>query len=155
MIDRVLYFVLILWLTEFFTLFKFCRAQPSTSLKHKLQLRLRLALFYRGKNEGNQKCSKLPEIVRKFDKPKLLWGWKKGTALNIGTVPTFNMHLVGTLKYICSSNWSVITSILVYPLWPICTNSTVLTIKSVSWWSGHSLVGIIKTDQLVTYMMFA
>ena len=39
----------------------------------------------------------------------------------------------------------------VHPVWTLCTNFTILAIKSV-FWSGHSFVGLTETDQLVTYI---
>ena len=68
-------------------------------------------------------------------------------SLNVGTVPTFNLHLVGTLKNLLS-NWSI--NINPSSVCTPCTNSTILAIKTVSFWSGYSFVGLIKTDQLVT-----
>ena len=55
-------------------------------------------------------------------------------------------------------NEKVNEDLTTYICTPLCvvivvepSNSTILTIQSVSW-SGHSFVGLTETDQLVTYI---
>ena len=69
-------------------------------------------------------------------------------SLNVGTIATFNLHLVGTLKNNCYQ------TDLLFLVYPVCDPLVPMAIKSVSCWSGYSFLGLIKTDQLVTiYIM--